>query len=76
MYVEKESLRLSTIFFYTPLQKNHFRNSILFSSNFQTLSAADLRDPETSAIIAAKLREFHNLDMPGSRNVVLWDRMR
>ncbi|XP_009336504.2 probable choline kinase 1 isoform X1 [Pyrus x bretschneideri] len=42
----------------------------------RTLSAADLRDPETSAIIAAKLREFHNLDMPGPRNVVLWDRMR
>nr|XP_011458468.1 PREDICTED: probable choline kinase 1 isoform X1 [Fragaria vesca subsp. vesca]XP_011458469.1 PREDICTED: probable choline kinase 1 isoform X1 [Fragaria vesca subsp. vesca] len=42
----------------------------------RTLSAADLRDPETSAIIAAKLREFHNLEMPGSRNVVLWDRMR
>ncbi|BFG40903.1 hypothetical protein CerSpe_271780 [Prunus speciosa] len=42
----------------------------------RTLSAADLRDPETSAIIAAKLREFHNLDMPGPKNVVLWDRMR
>ncbi|CAB4289421.1 unnamed protein product [Prunus armeniaca] len=42
----------------------------------RTLSAADLRDPEISAIIAAKLREFHNLDMPGPKNVVLWDRMR
>ncbi|KAK4859739.1 hypothetical protein QYF36_010876 [Acer negundo] len=42
----------------------------------RTLSAADLRDPETSALIAAKMREFHNLDMPGPRNVILWDRMR
>ncbi|PSS17440.1 Choline kinase [Actinidia chinensis var. chinensis] len=42
----------------------------------KTLSADDLRDPETSALIAAKLREFHNLDIPGSRNVFLWDRMR
>ncbi|KAK4428367.1 putative choline kinase [Sesamum alatum] len=42
----------------------------------RTLSAADLRDPEISALIAAKMREFHNLDMPGSKNVVLWDRMR
>jgi choline/ethanolamine kinase len=42
----------------------------------KTLSAVDLRDPELSAMIAAKLREFHNLDMPGTKNVVLWDRMR
>ncbi|KAK3009565.1 hypothetical protein RJ639_013542 [Escallonia herrerae] len=42
----------------------------------RTLSADDLRDPEISALIAAKLREFHNLNMPGSRNVALWDRLR
>lgn len=42
----------------------------------QTLSAEDLRDSEISSLIAAKLREFHNLDMPGSRNVLLWDRLR
>ncbi|KAI3465431.1 hypothetical protein Pfo_022094 [Paulownia fortunei] len=42
----------------------------------RTLSAADLRDPEISALIAAKMREFHNLDMPGSKDVVLWNRMR
>ncbi|KAL3513966.1 hypothetical protein ACH5RR_026683 [Cinchona calisaya] len=42
----------------------------------RTLSAADLRDPEISALIAAKLRDFHELDMPGQKNVVLWDRMR
>ncbi|CAI9116466.1 OLC1v1017617C5 [Oldenlandia corymbosa var. corymbosa] len=42
----------------------------------KTLSAADLRDPETSALIAGKLREFHELDMPGSKNVALWDRLR
>lgn len=42
----------------------------------RTLSAADLRDPDVSALIAFKLREFHNLEMPGSKNVVLWDRIR
>ncbi|KAL7208414.1 hypothetical protein ACSBR1_030213 [Camellia fascicularis] len=42
----------------------------------RTLSAGDLRDPEISALISAKLREFHNLDMPGPKKVVLWDRMR
>ncbi|GMP80006.1 hypothetical protein CsSME_00035278 [Camellia sinensis var. sinensis] len=42
----------------------------------RTLSAGDLRDPEISALVAAKLREFHNLDMPGPKKVVLWDRMR
>jgi len=42
----------------------------------RTLSAADLRDPEISALIAAKMKEFHHLDMPGTKNAVLWDRMR
>ncbi|XP_059279957.1 probable choline kinase 1 [Lycium ferocissimum] len=42
----------------------------------RTLSAEDLRDSEISSSIAAKLREFHNLDMPGSKNVILWDRLR
>nr|GEX85597.1 probable choline kinase 3 [Tanacetum cinerariifolium] len=42
----------------------------------KTLSAGDLRDPEISALIAAKLREFHNLNMPGSKNALLWPRMR
>ncbi|XP_062159492.1 probable choline kinase 1 [Alnus glutinosa] len=42
----------------------------------RTLSAADLRNPEISALIAAKMREFHNLDMPGPKNLLLWDRMR
>lgn len=44
--------------------------------DFQTLSAGDLRDVEVSALVAAKLREFHNLDMPGPKNVVLWNRIR
>ncbi|KAG1335473.1 putative choline kinase 2 [Cocos nucifera] len=43
---------------------------------FETLSAADLRDPEISALVASKLKEFHELDMPGPRNVFLWDRLR
>ncbi|KAL9147617.1 hypothetical protein ABFS82_13G184600 [Erythranthe guttata] len=42
----------------------------------RTLTAADLRDPEISALIATKMKEFHNLDMPGSKTVVLWDRLR
>ncbi|KAJ7969765.1 Choline kinase [Quillaja saponaria] len=42
----------------------------------RTLSAVDLRDHEISALIAVKLREFHNLHMPGPKNVVLWERMR
>ncbi|ONK59377.1 uncharacterized protein A4U43_C08F5810 [Asparagus officinalis] len=42
----------------------------------RTLSASDLRDPEISAIIATKLREFHELDMPGPKKVFLWDRLR
>ncbi|XP_057993800.1 probable choline kinase 1 isoform X1 [Hevea brasiliensis] len=42
----------------------------------RTLSAADLRDPEISALVAAKMREFHDLDMPGPRSVLLWTRMR
>ncbi|TYI83445.1 hypothetical protein E1A91_D05G293600v1 [Gossypium mustelinum] len=42
----------------------------------RTLSVADLRDPEISSLIAAKLREFNNLDMPGPKNVLLWERLR
>ncbi|XP_024030893.1 probable choline kinase 2 isoform X3 [Morus notabilis] len=42
----------------------------------RTLSAADLCDPEISALIAAKLREFHTLDMPFSKNAHLWNTLR
>lgn len=49
---------------------------LLIFFNFQTLSAADLRDPEISALVAAKLIEFHRLEMPGPKNVFLWDRLR
>uniref|UniRef100_A0A7N0V7K7 Choline kinase n=1 Tax=Kalanchoe fedtschenkoi TaxID=63787 RepID=A0A7N0V7K7_KALFE len=42
----------------------------------RTLSASDLHDPETSSLIAAKLSEFHDLDMPGTREVILWNRLR
>ncbi|KAF8032082.1 hypothetical protein BT93_D1099 [Corymbia citriodora subsp. variegata] len=42
----------------------------------RTLSASDLRDPDISASIATKMREFHDLDMPGPKKVVLWDRLR
>jgi choline/ethanolamine kinase len=42
----------------------------------QSLSAADLRDHEISALVAAKMREFHDLEMPGPRTILLWNRMR
>ncbi|KAK8647018.1 hypothetical protein V6N13_120776 [Hibiscus sabdariffa] len=42
----------------------------------RTLSAADLRDPEISSLVAAKLRDFHYLDMPGPKDVLLWKRLR
>uniref|UniRef100_A0A2N9G512 Choline kinase N-terminal domain-containing protein n=1 Tax=Fagus sylvatica TaxID=28930 RepID=A0A2N9G512_FAGSY len=42
----------------------------------RTLSASDLHDPEISDLIASKMKEFHDLDMPGPKNVRLWDRLR
>ncbi|XP_027363894.1 probable choline kinase 2 isoform X2 [Abrus precatorius] len=42
----------------------------------KTLSAADIRDPEISALIASKMREFHSLHMPGPKKVQIWQRMR
>ncbi|CAO2834126.1 unnamed protein product [Amaranthus hypochondriacus] len=42
----------------------------------RTLSAEDLRDPEISSLIAGKMREFHKLEMPGTKTVVLWTRLR
>ncbi|XP_010501771.1 PREDICTED: probable choline kinase 3 [Camelina sativa] len=44
--------------------------------NARMLSAADLRETAVSARVAAKLREFHCINIPGDRNVVIWDRMR
>ncbi|KAF3434230.1 hypothetical protein FNV43_RR25333 [Rhamnella rubrinervis] len=42
----------------------------------RTLSASDFHDPDISSLIAIKLKEFHDLDMPGPKNVCLWDRLR
>lgn len=42
----------------------------------RTLSACDLRDPDISALIASKLKEFHDLDMPGPKKPLVWDRLR
>ncbi|WJX66282.1 hypothetical protein P8452_50852 [Trifolium repens] len=42
----------------------------------RTLSAADLRDPEISPLIASKMREFHNLRIPGAKKAQIWQRMR
>ncbi|GAB4827754.1 hypothetical protein Ancab_034640 [Ancistrocladus abbreviatus] len=41
----------------------------------RTLSASDLHDPDISPLIAIKLKEFHDLNMPGSKKVFLWDRL-
>lgn len=42
----------------------------------RTLSAPDLHDSDISTIIAAKMKEFHDLEMPGPKQVHLWDRLR
>ncbi|PKA46805.1 choline/ethanolamine kinase [Apostasia shenzhenica] len=42
----------------------------------RTLSATDLRDPEISALLASKLKEFHDLDMPCPKKAHLWYRLR
>lgn len=42
----------------------------------RTLSAADIHDPKISELVAAKMRQFHDLEMPGPRKAVLWDRLR
>ncbi|XP_054814823.1 probable choline kinase 2 isoform X2 [Prosopis cineraria] len=42
----------------------------------RTLSASDLRDPSISALIAAKMKEFHNLEMPGPKKIIVWDKIR
>uniref|UniRef100_A0A5B6YZB2 Putative choline kinase 2 isoform X3 n=1 Tax=Davidia involucrata TaxID=16924 RepID=A0A5B6YZB2_DAVIN len=42
----------------------------------RTLSASDLYDQDISALIAAKMKEFHDIDMPSPKNVFLWDRLR
>ncbi|KAK2634386.1 hypothetical protein Ddye_029178 [Dipteronia dyeriana] len=44
--------------------------------NARTLSASDMRDPGIAALIAAKMKEFHDLDMSGPKKACLWDRMR
>lgn len=54
----------------------NYRDSDLVFMALQTLSAADLRDEKISALVAAKLREFHDLDMPGPKTIQLWNRLR
>ncbi|KAH7366277.1 hypothetical protein KP509_18G070700 [Ceratopteris richardii] len=41
----------------------------------RTLTAKDLRDPDVSARIAVKLREFHQLPIPGEREARIWKRL-
>ncbi|CAM6085124.1 unnamed protein product [Calypogeia fissa] len=43
--------------------------------NARTLSAEDLRNPEISDKIAVKMRQFHELDMPGPAEPKLWERL-
>ncbi|CAM8949100.1 unnamed protein product [Rhodiola kirilowii] len=60
-----------------PRLLGRFRNGRLEEFiHARTLSASDLHDPEISSLIATKLREFHDLDMPGTREVILWNRLR
>ncbi|MCO5600887.1 hypothetical protein L7F22_055004 [Adiantum nelumboides] len=44
--------------------------------NARTLKAVDLRDATISVRIATKLREFHILDIRGSREPKLWNRIQ
>jgi len=44
--------------------------------NARTLSPPDMKNPEISAKIAAKLWEFHQLEIPGPRQPKLWVRLR
>ncbi|KAL2649277.1 hypothetical protein R1flu_017405 [Riccia fluitans] len=43
--------------------------------NARTLTAADLRNDKITDQIAMKLREFHELDMPGEVKPMLWHRL-
>nr|GMD00817.1 probable choline kinase 1 [Ipomoea batatas] len=42
----------------------------------KTLSASDQRDPEISTLIAKKLREFHTIELPGTKEPAIWGRLR
>ncbi|XP_010534325.1 PREDICTED: probable choline kinase 2 [Tarenaya hassleriana] len=60
-----------------PLLLERFRNGRIEEFiRARTLSACDLRDPEISARIAAKMKEFHNLEVSGLKKAWVWDRLR
>ncbi|PHT55483.1 putative choline kinase 3 [Capsicum baccatum] len=42
----------------------------------RTLFPYELRIPEISALVAAKVRKFHSLERPGPKHVIIWDRLR
>ncbi|CAK9207738.1 unnamed protein product [Sphagnum jensenii] len=42
----------------------------------RTLTAVEMRDSKLSQAIAVKLLEFHQLDIPGTATIKLWDRLR
>ncbi|KAJ8563060.1 hypothetical protein K7X08_031512 [Anisodus acutangulus] len=42
----------------------------------RTLSQNDLWNPEISALVATKIKEFHMIDKPGSKSVILWMELR
>lgn len=42
----------------------------------RTLTHSDLRDPDMSALIAAKMRDFHDIEMPGPKKIAIWDVLR
>ncbi|XP_019439374.1 PREDICTED: probable choline kinase 2 [Lupinus angustifolius] len=60
-----------------PLLLGHFTSGRVEEFlNARTLSASDLRDPEISAMIATKMRNFHNLHVPGAKKAHIWQRLR
>ncbi|MCD7454141.1 hypothetical protein HAX54_023623 [Datura stramonium] len=62
---------------YGPKLYGHFPNGRVEQFiHGRTLSPDDLRNSDISAIVAAKIREFHALEKPGSTNPVLWGELR
>ncbi|KAK4371050.1 hypothetical protein RND71_010525 [Anisodus tanguticus] len=66
-------------FYFDPLDEYHLHisSSLGFiaaaaESHLSTLSQNDLWNPEISALVAAKIKEFHMIDKSGSKSAVLW----
>lgn len=75
-YVENSKLKVIYILEWAKCFYSLPEKYITSLFEFQTLSASDLRDPDISALIATKMKEFHDLEMPGPKDVILWGRLR